>query len=366
VHTFGVFITMNPGYAGRSELPDNLKALFRPISMMVPDYALVAEVMLFAEGFDEAKRLAQKMVKLYKLSSEQLSQAKHYDFGMRAVKSVLVMAGARKRAAAGQSEDTILIAAMCDSNVPKFEHKDLYLFFAIVGDLFPGKKIQKPSSGHLPRALEASLAAGGLETPHDFIHKGVELFETVNIRFGILFLGPTGGGKTTLTFALKGAITDMHSRNVQVSHPSIRKTIIYCFNPKSISLGELYGNYSPATKEWSDGLASSLVRMANNDTSEDKKWVLFDGPIDAVWVENMNTVLDDNQTLCLPNGERIKLSSNLRSFFPPTPTSPPFSFLLSPFSFLSSPFPLFPALSSILFPCPFPSFESFSTMHGRI
>ncbi len=120
-------------------------------------------------GFANAKPLSRKMVKLYKLSSEQLSQQDHYDFGMRAVKSVLVMAGALKRANPTLVEDVVLIRAFKDSNLPKFLVQDVELFMAIISDLFPGIFFKKNKNVH-----DSKLCISNL-----FLHLHGHLFEII-------------------------------------------------------------------------------------------------------------------------------------------------------------------------------------------
>lgn len=73
-------------------------------------------------------------------------------------------------------------------------------------------------------------------------------------------------------------------------------------NPKSVTMNELFGYTNVLTNEWTDGIAAKLIRDNVKDTSDQKKWIVFDGPVDALWIENMNTVLDDNKMLCLNNG----------------------------------------------------------------
>ncbi|XP_039193883.1 dynein heavy chain 2, axonemal isoform X2 [Crotalus tigris] len=311
VWSCGIFITMNPGYAGRTELPDNLKSMFRPISMVVPDSTLIAEIILFGEGFNNCKILAKKVYTLYSLAVQQLSKQDHYDFGLRALTSLLRYAGKKRRVRPDLSDEEILLMAMKDMNIAKLTSGDVPLFNAIIQDLFPGIECPVIDYGKLKEVLEGELREMGLQTIPFTIMKVIQLFETKNSRHSSMIVGNTGSGKTVTWRALQATLCSLH-RAGDAAFNLVRE---YPLNPKAVSLGELYGEYNLSTNEWTDGILSSVMRTACADEKPDEKWILFDGPVDTLWIESMNSVMDDNKVLTLINGERIAMPEQVSLLF---------------------------------------------------
>jgi dynein heavy chain, axonemal len=312
---FAVYITMNPGYAGRSALPDNLEALFRPVAMMVPNYALIGEIMMFSYGYLESQACAQKMVATFSLCAEQLSAQDHYDYGMRAVKTVITAAGNLKSASPDEQEQALLLRALQDVNVPKFLAHDLPLFDGILSDLFPG--IERPpfDYGPLLNGIKLSCQRNNLQCLPIFMRKNIELYEMICVRHGLMVVGPTGGGKSSCIRTLKETLTFLTENGFEGER--YEKVEVYHLNPKSIKMTQLYGAFDENTREWQDGILANLMRVAARKTSSDLQWMLFDGPVDAIWIENMNTVLDDNKKLCLTSGEIMALSDQQTMMFEP-------------------------------------------------
>ncbi|XP_055003053.1 dynein axonemal heavy chain 10 [Sorex araneus] len=301
----GIFITMNPGYAGRTELPESVKALFRPVVVIVPDLQQICEIMLFSEGFLGAKALAKKMTVLYKLAREQLSKQNHYDFGLRALKSVLVMAGELKRGSPDLREDVVLMRALRDMNLPKFVFEDVPLFLGLISDLFPGLDCPRVRYPDFNDAVEQVLEENGYVVLPVQVDKVVQMFETMLTRHTTMVVGPTGGGKSVVISTLCQAQTRMGLT-----------TKLYILNPKAVSVIELYGILDPTTRDWTDGVLSNIFREINKPTDKkERKYILFDGDVDALWVENMNSVMDDNKLLTLANGERIRLQAHCALLF---------------------------------------------------
>ena len=302
--TCAINITMNPSYSGRNNLPDNLKSLFRPCAMMVADYYMIAQIKLYSFGFMTAKVISNKIVSSLKLSSEQLSTQFHYDFGMRSLNAILVAAGKLKKKIPDDSiEDKIALRALVDVNISKFTVNDIPLFMGIVGDLFPSLDMLVSDLSYLENSITNSCVKFSLQPNPNFKKKCLQLYETLNVRHSLMVIGKSGMGKSKVITVLEDAISSMKQAKVQVR----------ILNPKSVSQKQLYGSFDAT--QWQKGLLqikmTELVEMDKNII----KWLIFDGPVDTLWIENMNSLLDDNKKLCLEDSSTIPLGDNMNIIF---------------------------------------------------
>jgi dynein heavy chain 1 len=182
----GTFITMNPGYAGRSNLPDNLKSLFRSVAMVVPDRKLIAQFMLYSQGIVTAEQLAPKIVDLFLLCDSKMSKQRHYDFGLRALKTLLVSAGALKRRALegkgdlygealAEVERKALIIGACNNVLPKLIAEDMLIFKDVLESVFPGSEVSKMDDERLKQEILVVCEVKGFVASDVFIQKMLQL-----------------------------------------------------------------------------------------------------------------------------------------------------------------------------------------------
>ncbi|GME77268.1 unnamed protein product [Ambrosiozyma monospora] len=308
----GIFITSNPGYAGRTVLPDNLKNKYRTFSIVKPDSLTIAEVLLTSQGFYNAHFLSEKIVPLFGSLNSDCSRQSHYDFGLRALKSVLRNCGLLKRSAGSSStaqdaELHLIVRSLYNVVLPKLLPSDEPVFEKTVRNL--GLEFDfLHSNPELVSKLREVADQKQINSTDDWLKKAVQLYEISNSHHGLIMVGDPGCGKTTIFECLTEAMIKL----------SGKENITYTLDPKVLGKAELYGDLDYATRDWTDGVFTSILRKVNSNFRGEKSknvWIVFDGDVDPNWVENLNSVLDDNKLLTLPNGERISLPDNVKIVF---------------------------------------------------
>jgi len=191
-------------------------------------------------------------------------------------------------------------------NLSKLVAQDVPLFLSLISDLFPGLGVPEGMAHtDLKAALDAITERENLLLHPSWSIKVIQLYETSLVRHGIMVVGPPGAGKSRIISCLQDSLTT----TTGIQHKRIR------MNPKAIRAEEMFGETDKATQEWVDGIFATMWAKFNDRNRKDIQWIVCDGPVDALWIENLNTVLDDNKILTLANGDRIPMTDNVKLIF---------------------------------------------------
>lgn len=309
----GIFITGNPGYAGRAELPDNIKSKYKTFDVVQPDSVAISHSILLSQGFSNSKYLSTKAVSIFRDLKQRCSKQQHYDFGLRALKVVLIEAGKRRRASTifdasseRNAEAGIVLSSLRDVVLPRLTTDDARIFNDSI-KMLQGAIVHADDHSQLFNVLAQNFNGTKLELSERWKYKCAQLDQIVQLHQGFIILGSSGSGKTIM----------LHSLIKAISAISESEYAIHTIDAKVLSKNVIYGYLNYATNNWTDGIITRIIRNSNtSDSKQDKNiWIIFDGDIDPDWVEYLNSVLDDNKILTLPNGERLPVPNNIRIAF---------------------------------------------------
>ncbi|XP_034825556.2 cytoplasmic dynein 2 heavy chain 1 [Maniola hyperantus] len=306
----GVAATMNPlgrGYGGRRALPAALQHALRPLALRAPPRRELAARLLAAHAAAQPHVLAADLDTVFTLASTLLSGQRHYDWGLRALKAAVGSCGAAlstHASASPEQQRALLRKVLRLNNLSKLTQYDAERFENILSMVFADVPEEKVAIDPIFSSLEATVKHLGLVHNKLQMQKCMELYEQLQQRMGVVIVGPPGSGKSTIRQMLKTALT--------LQGKSIVEHVIY---PKAMNRSWLLGHIELDTRQWTDGVMSTVALQVSNQPDDVWSWVVCDGDIEPEWIEALNSVLDDNRLLTLPSGWRVQFSHNVNFIF---------------------------------------------------
>jgi dynein heavy chain, axonemal len=350
-----------------SVLPEGLKAQFRPVSVLAPDVALIAEHTLLSEGFVLAAQLARKLCSLFTALQDTLADAAH-DWGLRAMKVLIALAARCRRDTPHLTESYLLARTMRELYGPRLQlPQHTVVFETLQRDFFPAESTTtatttattaitngatngisnggsngtaSSSNGDVPSvedaveelrtAVKDACEEAGLWPDAALLARAVQLNDMLAVHSCVILTGAAACGKTMLWQALREA----GSRGPR------RVAAVTVLAPNTVTTAELYGSMCAESREWRDGLlsawlreqaelstvtSSATTRSSTSSNSADHSttalqqqqqqvqyWTVLDGELHPEWAESLNTALDASNQLTLSNGERIAITPCMR------------------------------------------------------
>lgn len=203
---------------------------------------------------------------------------------MRALKTLLVTAGSLKRAALegkgdiqgdelAEAETKALVVGACNNIIPKLVADDMPIFKDILQDTFPGSEVAKMENESARAEIMKVCESENLVAAEQFIQKILQLRQVIEMRHGVMVVGPVGTGKSVALKVLLRVLENLDGT----------KGNMYVIDPKAISKERLYGSLDGTTLEWTDGVFTSILRriIDNQKGESDRRhWIVFDGDVD--------------------------------------------------------------------------------------